>query len=462
MKTPFRFCLFLSICFFSSALSAQNWSWATRTPEMSDYIDVAVGPHGEAISIYEAYNNAWHLDVHDSSGALIREKEFYYLEPYGNCAFGVGTDATGNIYVVSRQSFEEPLERNEHALDPEGYDEEEDEERETTWHLYIVIEKFSPELELLGSLRVLQLTHFENYSIEVRDFVVDDAGNCWLGGFTDDNKFSYKEQVINPGPAGCHFVMKVGANMKEPAWINTFIGSGPAYVLSFHLAVNKKGICVMTGAYAKTMQVGKTILTSQPIKSLLESEMYITAFRADGTIAWVKSLLVPSYDTDVVALSGGDFVCAGAFSDATQLGSVKLPAGKKYGSFVMSIDAKSGKMGKVYVNDTSMIIGLEAGLNNDFYCLFDLSGSSHVHYVFHFDKKMKGERFSYVTVHNPVTASNGGAYYLAGTWSWISRLGDPPNAKYVKGDGPHDGADYGQGDSGGLVGRLELKTKGAK
>jgi hypothetical protein len=455
MKTQFRFLLILFLSFCSETLPAQTWSWATRTPEMREYVDIAVGARGEAVSIYDGHENTYHLEVHDSSGALINEKIFEYLEPYGNCAYGVETDAAGNIYVVSRQSFEEPLLRNEHALDPEGYEGDE-EVPETTWHLYILIEKFSPELELLSTLRVLQLTHFANYSVQVRDFVVDDAGNCWLGGLTDDNKFSYKEQVINPGPVGCHFVMKVPAGLKEPEWIQTFIGTGPEYLHTFHLAVNKKGICVMTACYEKTMLVGKTTLTRARSESLLDGEMYITAFRADGTIAWVKSLQAASYDTDVVALSGGDFICSGYFDKAAQLGPVKLPAGKKTGSFVMRLDAKSGKMGTVYVNDTCVILGLEAGTNNDFYALFDHGGVSHVHYVFHFDKKLQAERFSYVTVHNPVTASNGGAYYLAGTWTWISRLGDPPNAKYVKGDGSHTGANYGQGDFGGLVGKLKM------
>jgi hypothetical protein len=427
------FALQLCLC-LSGMLHAQKWQWVSPTPQDAEYIDIAACPDGDVVTLYEGSDNGYFLQIHDSSGRERNRTEFYFQNTYGNCLFEADVDREGNVYVISRQTLDETM-ISEAPYREES--EDEDIDREVIAYSYIVMEKYSADMELISSQRLLKLSD-NDYAIDVCEFVIDDAGHFWLSGVTDDSDYDFKEKTIHPGTGGGMFVMRLPSGEMKNAWIRSFAESGSCCTYgadSYHLAVNKDGMCIVSGTFRGDLKLSNGTVLRYVENKTFEGEMFVVAMNDKGDIKWSQQMDAPSYDRDVVALSDGTFVISGFFVEATKLSTYKLPAGKTNGFFLMKLNPANGKIRQVYLNDTSAISHLEAGTNNDFYCTFLRNNSGTVQEVYHFTHKLEAERLTRFTGHKPQVIVMHGELYCAGSYGWNAAFGDrKPNWLYIGGD----------------------------
>lgn len=447
MLQRFYFTFFFTVVV--SCLSAQKWNWAVETADPSEVIDVTIGIHGESVVISKGYAHDYHLDVYDSLGQPYNEKIWYFDEWLSDKVYAVETDDTGNVYVVSKQMLDiaPPIKVMREWWDQgdgHGWVEEET-PGEPDYHSFIVLEKYSRKLELITQMKLLKADPMEGeggfgeYDLSVGDFYVDAKGNCWLAGKKKMNsRVCWRENLeFTSADKGCHFLMKIGSEMKQADWISVFEGQDAGDINTMHIAVNKDGICLISGCFAGAMTFGDKLLYGHvplEVQHFADDEMYLSAVSPFGEILWAQSTGVQSYDEDVVALSGGRFVASGRCVNADYIGSTKLPKSDMNVMFLLEIDPKTGKHGKLYLNDTSAINSLQAGSNNDFYCDFQRGNSSYVLFIYRFDSKMQPELVSRYLASDPVSASRSGCICYSGTWSGTAAFGFRPYDAYLPGD----------------------------
>jgi hypothetical protein len=457
---------------FTGNISAQKWPWVTKTTA-SSYLDMAIGLHGEIFSLYEvnqvdySFEGGYYIGVTDANGNLNDSIEPVRVTDNiqsGAKAFQMEKDKFGNIYVIIRKEISNENLKEQDDTDPSlGDDEEtpvedkpattEGDDEESIPSICIQIEEYSPSLELIKTLKLIKYNQI--YSIEINDFVIDNAGNFWLAGSTENEPYFFKDKEITPKD-GSDFVMKIDSTMKNIEWMKSFTGdASKGSVTSLHLAVNKNGNCILSSSFSNKVEIDQTIYTNE---TKGKSKMYLVCLNGNGNVVWSTYMNAYSFDTDVAALSGGDFICAGMFSDSVSKGPLLVPHGKSYGMFVMTIDQKTGKEKNIFVNDTSTIQCLCPGLNNDFYCLFNFHNSAFQYTISHFDKKLQPKRISKLHCNDPCVtlygnALYGNALYFVGDWTGTGSFGDKPNSKFLMGDhGPFNG-------SGGFVGKMEIVKK---
>lgn len=436
-----RFLFTFIFAFIALNLSAQKWDWAIGTLKEAHYIDIALNQKGESITLFKDNDRTYHIEVHDSNGAFIREREFHYRDVYENAAYEIETDGAGIIYLLSRQTVADSKvkQQQKFMFDRHFYlaeQEELPEDEEEPSGNYIVLETFSPELKLLNTLYVLKIGD-NGYSIDVCDMAVDAAGNVWFCGASGDEEYYFKEELIKPGTGGGAFVVSVPHDELKPGWIKVFVQAGSCCsygIESYNIAVNKDGTCVITGAFSSDLELSDGTTFRYVKSGQLDGEMFMIAMDVNGIIKWSKRLGTPSLDKDVVALSNGNFVCAGYFTDAAKIGNQTLESGKTTGFFLMKIDANNGKYGQVYINDTSSIEQLYAGPKNDLYCTFQRGNSGTIFHVYHFNQKLVPDRLTQLHGWDPLVAIRDGVFVCAGTYGWNCSFGDQkPNRLYIGG-----------------------------
>jgi len=446
MIRPVTLTLFFT--FFAFCCSAQSWKWAVETPDPSEVIDIAAGTRGESIVLTKGLENEYHLDVYDSSGIRVREKTMLFRDYSSSELYALETDDTGNIYLVSRQVLDiapPVIVMREWWDQRDGHGLYEDEiPGEPDFHTFIVLEKYSPELELITQMKLLRADamdegSYPEYSVSVRDFYVDGKGACWVAGKKQMNaRVCWREDVeITDAGKGCHFLMKIGSALKQPEWVIAFAGGDAGDINTMHIAVNNVGICMMSGCFYDSIKFGDKLLRAHdvPVNARSgENEMYLTAVSSEGKLLWAQSTGVHSYDEDVVALSGGGFVASGRCMNADHIGETKLAKEQPVAMFLIEIDPNTGKHGKLYFNDTSAINNLEAGRNNDFYCDFQLKNSSDLLFIYHFDSKLKPKLVSRYLGHDSVTCSRNGVIFYSASWSGCAAFGFRPYEAYLPGD----------------------------
>lgn len=437
--------LILILCFSLVALhvNAQHWQWALSIPYQYKFLDVAAASNDQSVSIFQDGDGAFHLSLNNSLGNTINDQLWYFENWIDDALIAVEVDSIGNIYMLSRQTFNDQplLMRKERSLDESGHEYFEEVEAEIQpepkYNMYYILDKFSPKMERITTLRLLKIDTQTEFGLSVHDFVTDAKGNCWIAGETTPGNFCWREDaVLSIEERGCHFMMKVGATLKQVDWIQLFQGEGAGHVTSMHLAVNKDGVCLMSGSYRDAMKFGNIQLYSyvQLVNSTQTSEMYLTAVSLDGKVLWAQSMGVRSWDYDVVALTGGGFIATGYFYRSSYLGDTKLPQDSMSGYFLMEIDPATGKHGKLFSNDTSAIQNLQAGSANDFYCDFQHGNSSYVRYVYHFDSNLKSGLISRLSGYDCMTSSRAGTIYYYGTWAGYGNFGFIPYEHTIGGD----------------------------
>lgn len=424
--------VFLPLVFFFcfSSASAQKWQWALPTAQNISYIDMTHNVQGDVITLEKDNDRSYYLRLYGADQNLRYSKEFYYPDAYSNCAYEVEPDREGNVYVLSRQTLPD--------IAPENYRDEyepEDEEASSAASDYIVLEKFSPELELLQSVRLIRME--SSYGVDVSELKVDAKGNIWCCGVTTDERYYFMDQTITPGTGGGAFLVHVPAARYADAWIKNFGSGGTCCtytVDSYNLAVNADGICVMSGTFTGDLTLNDRVTFQYDTAQQFEGEMFLAAFNENGEMKWTKRMNAPSYDKDIVALANGSFVCAGFYVGATKIGTYRLAA-RDTGHFLMELAPSNGKIGKVYLNDSCAMENLIAGAGGSLYCTFQKGNSDIVHEVYQFNHQLRPKRLTRFTGNNPVITVVNGQFYCAGEYGWNCAFGDnKPNWLSIGGD----------------------------
>lgn len=420
-------CLIILLLGLSCKSYAQNWRFASEIRDASEVIDVAIGRDNQVVIISRGLALQYHLCVYDSLGTRIKEKIWDFTSYYSNALFAVETDSVGNIYLVSRRTIE--IEQGNFSKTTNTTPD---------LHTFIILEKYSANLELIIQVRLLKFLDGSEYGISIHDFIIDVKGNCWLAGETDSDAFELADAVRQPGKMGGHLLMLVGNNLQKVEWLNLFDGESAGFNNSTHIAVNNDGICLMSGVYGGTMRFGTTNLynassASDQLQETLFStgEMYLVAVRESGDILWAQSMKAQSWDADVAALTGGDFVCGGSVYNSLRVGRFQIPNRGGGATFLMIIDPLSGYQKRITF-ELSSVRNIHAGANNDFVCDAQVNGvDNNERKICYCDSNLNITTLSQFTGVAGVSSMRNNSIYYSSIWNGVCSFGSEPKVLTV-------------------------------
>lgn len=453
MTTMVRFLLFV-ILLHAAPLCAQQWQWAVNPVRGYEVVDVSVGPQKQSVVITQVPERSYTLTLIDSTGQTQASQEYYFGQWYGDRVLFSQIDAQGNVWVLSRQMLDIHAQRANDAYPYDAYGEEMNQEplQEPEYQQFIILEKYTSDLELTQSYRLIKCFGNE-YRLDVDDMEMDAEGNIWLCAEVSDT-FQFQERTYVPGYNGGAFLLCFpGERTGNFPWLNFFVKNNDCCqgsVQSFHLAVNKSGTCVVSGSFTKelTFENG-TRFTNGP-DGIIMGEMFLAAFSSTGKMMWTKRIGTQSDDKDVIALSDGSFVCSGTFREATTIDKFTVPGGKNYGNFIMRVDEKNGAFRQFYCQDTSSMLHLFPGSNADFYAMFCKGNSSQDYLIYHFDQKLKPEFRTQIYGIDPCVGVCNGTLVVGGMWNWLCAIGPRPYVFFLGGH---------QGDEGSVVARWDFEKR---
>jgi len=166
-----------------------------------------------------------------------------------------------------------------------------------------------------------------------RDVVVDAKGGAVVcGDFEDEAAFGALGKRTTAGKSDA-FLLHVTAD-GEPDWLQTF--GGPIEETCESVAIGKDGLIVAGGLFSDTAKLGTFAATTNG-----SDDLWLAAFRPDGTPAWLYTTGGKSSDTvlAVAATPDGAFVAAGGFfGDVSFDKKTRLTANHE-DAFVMKVSA---------------------------------------------------------------------------------------------------------------------------